>query len=114
MHYFKIQENTNITNRRYVAQIELSQIECSIFQIEHSICDTQLLFAKHGHTTREQMFPTPSHSLPLFVQTIKIDSCEQIERLENIRYGRVVPDELRETTINAVPLVYDRFQVPTP
>ena len=39
----KIQENANITNRTSVAQIELSKIE-------HSICDTQLLFAKHGHT----------------------------------------------------------------
>ena len=46
----KIQENANITNRTSVAQIKLSQIERSIFQIEHSICDTQLLFAKHGHT----------------------------------------------------------------
>ena len=63
---------------------------------------------------REQMFPTPNHSLPLLVQKIKINSCKQVKRLENIRYGRVVPDELRETTINAVPLVYDRFQVPTP
>ena len=47
----KIQKNANITNRTSVAQIELSQIERSIFQIERSICDTQLLFAKHGHTT---------------------------------------------------------------
>ena len=45
----KIQEHTNITNRMFVAQIDLSQIERSIFQIEHSICDTQLLFAKHRH-----------------------------------------------------------------
>ena len=55
----------------------------------------------------------PNPSLPLFVQVIEIDSCEQVERLENIRYGRVVPNELRETTINTLPLVYDRFQVPT-
>ena len=46
----KIQENANITNRTFVAQIELSQIVRSIFQIERSICDTQFLFAKHGHT----------------------------------------------------------------
>ena len=37
---YKIQENTNITNRMFVAQIELSQIERSIIQIERSICDT--------------------------------------------------------------------------
>ena len=59
------------------------------------------------------MFPTPNHSLPLLVQTIKIDSREQVEHLEHIIHGRVVPDDLRETTINAVPLVYDRFKVPT-
>ena len=39
----KLQENANITNRTSVVQIELSQIE-------RSICDTQLLFAKQGHT----------------------------------------------------------------
>ena len=56
-----------------------------------------------------EIFPTPNSSLPLFVQTIEIDSREQVEHLENIRYGRIVPDELRD----AVPLFYDRFQVPT-
>ena len=60
------------------------------------------------------MFPTPNISLQLFVQTIEIDFREQIERLENIIYGRVVPDEPRETTIKAMPLVYNRCQVPTP
>ena len=67
----------------------------------------------YNRSTNE-MFPTPNPSLPLFVQTIKIDSREKVKRLENIRYGRVVPNELQETTINDVPLVYDRFQVPTP
>ena len=41
----KIQENANITNIQSVAQIELSQTVCSIFQIEHSICAAQPLFA---------------------------------------------------------------------
>ena len=45
----KIQENANITNRTSVAQIELSQIE-------RSICDTQLLFTKHGHTVVSRWF----------------------------------------------------------
>ena len=48
----KIQENANITKTTFVAQIELSQIVCSIFQIEHSICDTQLLFTINGYTNR--------------------------------------------------------------
>ena len=36
--------------------------------------------------TREQIFPTPNIFLPLFIKTIEIDSREQVERLENIRY----------------------------
>ena len=60
------------------------------------------------------MFPTQNPSLPLFVQTIRIDSRKKVERLKIIRYGRVVTDEICETTVNAVPLVYDRFQVHTP
>ena len=35
----------------FVAQIELSQIVCSICQTEQDICDTQILFAKHGHAS---------------------------------------------------------------
>ena len=46
----KIQEHANITNIQCVAQIELSQIVRSICQIERTVCDTDLLFAKHGHT----------------------------------------------------------------
>ena len=46
----KIQENANITNIQCVAQIELSQIVRSIYQIVRSICVAQLLFAQHGHT----------------------------------------------------------------
>ena len=36
----KIQEHANITNRIFVAQIELSQIERSIYQTERTTCDT--------------------------------------------------------------------------
>ena len=46
----KIKENTNITNIQCVAQIDLSQIVLSIFQIVRSICAVQLLFAQYGHT----------------------------------------------------------------
>ena len=48
----RIQEHTNIANRMFIAKVELSRIERSIFQIERSIYDNQLLFAKHGHTIR--------------------------------------------------------------
>ena len=58
------------------------------------------------------MFPTPNLSLPFCVQTIEIDSCKQVNRLENIRYRRVIPDDIYKTTMNAVPLVYDRLQAP--
>ena len=45
----KIQENANFTNRTFVAQIELSQIEGSICQIEGSICETSSYLRLHGH-----------------------------------------------------------------
>ena len=45
----KIQEHANITNRTFVAQIELSQIVGSICQIERSICDTSSYLRIHGH-----------------------------------------------------------------
>ena len=45
----KIQENANFTNRTSVAQIELSQIEGSICQIERSICETSSYLRLHGH-----------------------------------------------------------------
>ena len=51
---YKIQENANITKTTLDAQIELSQIVRSICQIEQTVCDTQLLFAIHGHTSRSQ------------------------------------------------------------
>ena len=51
---YKIQENANITKTTSVAQIELSEIARSICQIEQTICDTQLLFEIHGHTSRNQ------------------------------------------------------------
>ena len=45
----KIHENANFTNRTFVAQIELSQIEGSICQIEASICETSSYLRLHGH-----------------------------------------------------------------
>ena len=48
----KMQKTANMTKTTFVAQIELSQIVYSIFQIEHSICDTQLLFTINGYTNR--------------------------------------------------------------
>ena len=45
----KIQEKANFTNGTSVAQIELSQIEGSICQIERSICETSSYLRLHGH-----------------------------------------------------------------
>ena len=50
-------------------------------------------------------------TLPLFVQTIEIKACNQVQRLHDIRSGRVVPPALQEMTINTVPLCYVRFVV---
>ena len=51
----KIQENANMAKTMFVAQIEISQILRLIFKIERTICDTQLLFAKHRHTNSKKI-----------------------------------------------------------
>lgn len=55
-------------------------------------------------------FATPHSSLRLFVQKIELEARNQVERLNNIRSGRVVVRELAEISINAVPLGYIRFK----
>jgi len=57
------------------------------------------------------LFPTPYPSLLLFVQTIESEAREQVQRLDDIRVGRVVPCEYMEATINEVPAIYTTFTV---
>ena len=58
-------------------------------------------------------YPYPHPSLALFVTKIEEETRYQIKRLDDIRYGRVVPDEPNEAIINAINPVYTNFQVPT-
>ena len=55
--------------------------------------------------------PVPHPTLPLFVQTIEIESRNQVDCLNDIRCGRVVHRVLQETTINTIPLYYTSFVV---
>ena len=57
------------------------------------------------------LFPTPHPSLLLFVQTIESEAREQVQRMDDIRVGRVVPLALEELTINEVPAIYTTFIV---
>ena len=58
-----------------------------------------------------ELFPTPHPSLLLFVQTIESQAREQVQRMDDIRVGRVVPLALEELTINKVPAIYTTFTV---
>lgn len=58
-----------------------------------------------------EQFSTPHPSFFTFcVQIIELKARNQVQRLDNIRFGRVVPRELEEIAINAVPLCYSRFE----
>ena len=48
-------------------------------------------------------FTTPHPSLILFVQTIEIEGRYQVQRLQDITVGRIVPDQLQDLTINEAP-----------
>ena len=55
---------------------------------------------------------SPHPNLLLFIQTIEIESCYQIQQLDDIRTGRVIQREHEDTFINAIPLYYVRFGLP--
>ena len=50
--FVKYKKTQIFINRTFVAQIELSQIEGLIFQIERSICYTSSYLCIHGHCIR--------------------------------------------------------------
>ena len=53
----------------------------------------------------------PCHpTLLLFVQTIELESREQVERCDNIRMGRMRVPQLQETNIGPIPFSYTTFQ----
>jgi len=49
---------------------------------------------RYNHAMNEH-FAMLHPSLLLFLQTIELESRNQVQRLENIIYGRVVPNELQ-------------------
>ena len=59
-----------------------------------------------------KLFPIARPSLPLFVTKIEEESRYQVKRLEDIRFGRVVPDEYEEPIIGDIPGLYLQFQAP--
>ena len=58
------------------------------------------------------VFPTAHPSLLLFVQTIEIEARYQFHRKQDATMGRVTAyPHQAEVTINAVPAIYDTFEV---
>ena len=49
---------------------------------------------RYNHAMNEH-FTMPDPSLLLFMQTIELEYRNQVQRLENIIYGRVIPNELQ-------------------
>ena len=60
------------------------------------------------------LFLTPRPSLALFVTKIEEESRAQVIRLEDIRYGRVVPQEPNEDNIiSTIPPMYSNYETVT-
>ena len=57
-----------------------------------------------------EKFQTSHPSLKVFATTLEEESCNQITRLENIRYGKVVPSKYKELTIANIPDCYINFK----
>ena len=55
------------------------------------------------------IFGTPHPSVPLFIETIEIESRRQVTRLDDIRHQRVVVEDVHPCTINEVPNCYLTF-----
>ena len=65
--------------------------------------------------TYSDLFPSTSHpSLPLWVITTEKEARRQVQRVEDIKYGKVIPKKLKKCTINKAPKFYNDFiYVPT-
>ena len=55
-------------------------------------------------------FPMPHPTLLVFVQTIELESREQVERCDNIRRVRIRVPRLQKTKIGPIPFCYTTFQ----
>ena len=56
-------------------------------------------------------FPTPYTSLPVVVQTIKLESYKQVKKCENICRGINQVPRIKETNIGLIPFCYSTFQI---
>ena len=65
--------------------------------------------------TYSDLFPSKSYpSLPLWVITTEKEARRQVQRVEDIKYGKVIPKKLKKCTINKAPKFYNDFiYVPT-
>ena len=53
--------------------------------------------------------PLPHPNLALFVQVIKIEGRVQVQWMDDVRYGRVIPHVYLDTTISKIPGCYTSF-----
>ena len=60
--------------------------------------------------TMNEKFPCPHPSLKLFVVTLEEEGRDQVTKLENIRYGKVVPLKHQDLTIANIPDCYLNFK----
>ena len=90
------------------------------FVVTWNICDeddkyfdlenrTNNALERYNRSMNEK-FPTPHPSLLVLVQTIELESREQVQRCENIRRGRIKVPRLQETNIGPIPFCYSTFQ----
>ena len=87
----KIQETANFTNRMFVAKIDLSQIEGSICQIEHSICDTSSYLRIYTDTIlRLLIMYYFSVSYKQFATYLKSDAPESFFPVSTIQLLRII------------------------
>ena len=56
-----------------------------------------------------QKFPTPHPSLLIFVSALQEEARAQVQGLENIRYGKEIPNDLDEVSVWPIPEFYKNF-----
>ena len=56
-----------------------------------------------------QKFPTPHPSLLIFVSALEEEARAQVQGLENIWYGKEIPNNLEEISVGPIPEYYKNF-----
>ena len=57
-----------------------------------------------------ERFPCPHPSLKLFIVTLEEEARDQVTKLENIRYGKVIAPKHQDLTIANIPDCYINFK----